>query len=149
VRRKLMERRECLARERKSKMQRQRLARQQQVLFQRVRQRSREKWAAEISDPRERTLKWLHTFSRAYDQAAFTLFVSRAQLNIQPPSSRPPVSSHQTDLTGLLPRSTALDICPDHHLQVHHGSLVSGYPPCATPKFNGIRDQNLQPAPPP
>lgn len=59
------------------------------------------------------------------------MFVSRAQLNIQPPSARPPVSSHQTDLTRLLPRSTALNICRDHHLQVHHGSLLLGYPPCA------------------
>jgi hypothetical protein len=97
----------------------------------------------EITDPRERTLKWLGTFVGAYDEVAFALFGSRAQLNLHRPSAHPPVSSHQTDLTPLLPRPAALNLRPDPHVQLHHRSLLLRYSPCVTPKFNVVREGSV------
>jgi hypothetical protein len=73
----------------------------------------------------------------------FALYGSPVQFNLHPTSSGPPVSSHQTDLTPLLPRSDALNLCPDPHPQLHHRSLLSGYPPSATPQFNGVREGSV------
>ncbi|XP_027337554.1 ethylene-responsive transcription factor ERF037-like [Abrus precatorius] len=80
-----------------------------------VRQRSWSKWVAEISEPCNRTRKWLGTLStsqddaRAYDRAAIILYDSKSQLNLRPSSS----SSSQT-LPPLLPHLSRLALSYSH-----------------------------------
>jgi hypothetical protein len=121
--------------------------------FKGVRQRTGGKWVAEIRDSWKRTRKWLGTFNtaedaaRAYNQAAFELDASRAQLNLHPsyarppvsPQSQSPVSSHPTTLRPLLPLPPALNPPTDRHPQHHHRFLLSGSPPSVPLQFNGVQ----------
>eukprot|EP01018_Ginkgo_biloba_P033382 Gb_25978 [translate_table: standard] len=77
-----------------------------------VRQRSWGKWVAEIRQPGKRTRLWLGTFAsaeqaaQAYDNAALSLYGSRAHLNLQPSAwDKCQMSSSKTSkLRPLLPR---------------------------------------------
>jgi hypothetical protein len=113
-------------------MQRQRRTRQLQIPLQRSPPTYRRKWAAEIRDTWKRTRKWLGTFNTvknaatAYNQVAFELYVSRAQLNFYPPYARPPVSSHSTTLRRIFPLPPALNSPMNRHPEPNHHFLFSG-----------------------